>query len=295
MSRKKFRPVPEAGTYQKGETIMKKRLTGFLTAAALLLGSGLAVNAHTSEQERAADALNELGMFLGTGTSYELDNPLNRVQGITLLIRLMGMENAAQTGDFETPFTDVPAWAAGYVGYAYEYGITNGTGAQTFGSEDTMTDYMFLTLVLRALGYSDSGEDAQFVWNDPYTLAEQVELLSSVQQDSDFTRGDAVVIFWNAMDAEIVGTDLTLKESLIAQGVIEEEVYMEAEEISQNGRQENPGVPVIPPKFDLPANNQGSENPGTSTVPVIPSNPETPDVSEDDLLISEDGDRLPLG
>lgn len=259
---------------------MKKKLTGFLTAVAMLLGSGLAVNAHTSEQERAADALNELGMFLGTGTSYELDNPLNRVQGITLLIRLMGMENAALAGNFETPFTDVPAWAADYVGYAYEYGITNGTGAQTFGSDDTMTDYMFLTLVLRALGYSDSGENVQFVWNNPYPLAEQVELISSVQPDGDFTRGDAVVIFWNAMDAELVGTGFTLKESLIAQGVIEENTYIEAEEISQHGRKENPGIPVIPPKFEVPANKDEAELPETSVVPEIPSSPENSELPE---------------
>lgn len=257
---------------------MKKRLTGFLTAAALLLGSGLTAYAHTPEQERAADALNELGMFFGTGTSYELDNPLNRVQGITLLIRLMGMENAAQTGDFETPFTDVPAWASGYVGYAYEYGITNGTGAHTFGSDDTITDYMFLTLVLRALGYSDSGENAQFVWNDPYALAEQVELIASVQPDNDFTRGDAVVIFWNAMDSELIGTGYTLKESLIAQGVIEEEVYTEAEEISQSGRKENPGIPVIPPKFDVPEKVESAEKPDDFETPDIPEGPGVSDL-----------------
>jgi len=249
---------------------MKKRLTGFLTAAALLLSAGLSANAHTPEQERAADALNELGMFLGTGTSYELDNKLNRVQGITLLIRLMGMEDAALSGTYETPFTDVPDWAAGYVGYAYENGITNGTSAHTFGSDDTITDYMFLTLVLRALGYTDSGDAAQFVWNDPYVLAEQVELISSVQADAEFTRGDAVVVFWNAMSAEIVGTDLTLKETLIAQGVIEEKIYIEAEEISQNGRKENPGIPVIPPKFD--AENKNDQ-------PIIPDDPKIPDSS----------------
>ena len=253
---------------------MKKRLTGFLMAAALLLGSGMTANAHTPEQERAADALNRLGMFLGTGTSYELDNQLNRVQGITLLVRLMGMETAAQTGDYEIPFTDVPDWAAGYVGYAYEYGITNGTGAQTFGSDDTMTDYMFLTLVLRALGYSDSGENAQFVWNDPYALAEQVELISSIQPDNDFTRGDAVVIFWNAMSAELVGTGITLKESLIAQGVIEDEVYIEAEDISQNGRKENPGIIVIPQKKDEADKNQIFEE------PKIPENDTPTDITD---------------
>jgi len=274
---------------------MKKRLTGFLTAAALLLSAGLSANAHTPEQERAADALNELGMFLGTGTSYELDNKLNRVQGITLLVRLMGMEAAALSGTYETPFTDVPDWAAGYVGYAYENGITNGTGAHTFGSDDTITDYMFLTLVLRALGYTDSGDAAQFVWNDPYALAEQVELISSAEADAEFTRGDAVVVFWNAMSAEIVGTGMNLKETLIAQGVIEERVYIEAEDISINGRVENPGIPLIPVENNKPNSVETPLKPEIFEKPEIPVEPETPEKTEPpvDSEISENPETLP--
>ena len=103
-----------------------------------------------------------------------------------------------------------------------------------------------------------------------------MELISSVQPDNDFTRGDAVVIFWNAMDAELVGTGYTLKESLIAQGVIEEEVYTEAEEISQSGRKENPGVPVIPPMIDIPSSSENNGNTELPAVPEIPSTPETP-------------------
>ena len=36
------------------------------------------------------------------------------------------------------------------IGYAYENGITNGTGPSTFSPNKSMTDYMFLTLVLDA-------------------------------------------------------------------------------------------------------------------------------------------------
>ena len=64
----------------------------------------------------------------------------------------------AENTTFRTPFVDVPTWAASYVGYAYNYKITNGMGPKEFGSDYQLSDFMFLTLVLRALGYSDSGE-----------------------------------------------------------------------------------------------------------------------------------------
>ena len=40
----------------------------------------------------AAEALWEDGLFLGTGTSFDLDKPMNRAAGITMVVRLLGKE-----------------------------------------------------------------------------------------------------------------------------------------------------------------------------------------------------------
>ena len=149
---------------------MKKTITAWILALVMIVVPTVCFAVDDSDVN-TADALNELGLFLGTGNGYELEKGLTRAEGVTLLVRMIGMEETAENGAYDNSFTDVPDWAAGYIGYAYEKGITNGTGETTFSPDEDMTDYMFLTLVLRALDYSDKGEEPMFVWENPYALA----------------------------------------------------------------------------------------------------------------------------
>lgn len=219
---------------------MKKSLFVIVLVALMVVAAIVPAVAYTAKQQNTADALNELGLFQGMGPTvgYALDQNLTRAQGITLLVRMIGKEAEALEGTYRTPFVDVPTWAAGYVGYAYTNAITNGMGPDKFGSDVQLNDYMFLTLVLRALGYSDAGENAQFTWNDPYALARKIGLIDIAAADGSFTRGDAVDVFWKAMSAEIVGKDMSLAQSLIEQGIFTAEQFANAEEIFKNGRNE---------------------------------------------------------
>lgn len=178
----------------------KKNILALLTAGMLLAsGTGVHANIYSERQERIADALYHVELFKGTNLGYELGRELNRVEGITLLVRMLGMEETAMSKTYNLPFTDVADWAKPYVGYAYENGITNGVSATEFGSATTMTDYMFITLTLRALGYTDKGTAPQFVWNEPYVLANSTGLIGSPVADTFFSRGDAIEVFWNAL------------------------------------------------------------------------------------------------
>lgn len=238
-----------------------KKLFAIVLAAIMLIAAVVPAAAYTVEQENTADALNELGLFQGMGPAvgYALDQNLTRAQGITLLVRMIGKEAEALEGTYRTPFVDVPTWAAGYVGYAYTNAITNGMGPDKFGSDVQLNDYMFLTLVLRALGYTDAGENAQFTWNDPYDLAKKVGLIDIAAADGSFTRGDAVKVFWNAMSAEIVGKDMTLAESLIEQNIFTAEQFASAEKTQLNGyTEEAEKEPVLPVKPESDSNNDAS-------------------------------------
>ncbi|MBR6259776.1 MAG: S-layer homology domain-containing protein, partial [Oscillospiraceae bacterium] len=93
----------------------------------------------------AANSLYELGLFKGVSENkdgtpvYELDRVMNRSEAITMLIRLLGLEEAAAAGTWETPFTDLVSWAEPYVGCAYDRGLTKGVSETTFGSSDNVT------------------------------------------------------------------------------------------------------------------------------------------------------------
>lgn len=241
---------------------MKRKITALLLALAM---SVMPVSCYAADSSKinTADALNELGLFLGTGSGYDLDNGLTRAQGVTLLVRMIGMEETAGNGVYENSFTDVPDWASGYIGYAYANGITNGTGDTTFSPDASMTDYMFLTLVLRALNYSDKGENPLFVWDNPYALASELNLIETAEADTDFTRADAITVFWNAMDVRLNGTETTLAERLVEQKVFTADELAGARETQANGRKENTGVPVVPetePEKEEPAVNPSEKN-----------------------------------
>lgn len=271
---------------------MKRKLLAVLLAAIMMIVAVVPAAAYNTKHQNTADALNELGLFQGMGPAvgYALDQNLTRAQGITLLVRMIGKETEALEGTYRTPFVDVPDWAAGYVGYAYTNAITNGMGPDKFGSDAQLSDYMFLTLVLRALGYTDAGENAQFAWNDPYALAKEVGLVDIAAADGSFTRGDAVEVFWNAMNAVIVGKDMTLAQSLIKQGIFTAEQFAAAEKTQLNGREDT--VLENTPEQDIPAEDDVPE----IIEPPYDADDSTGGTDRDegkDILGGNDNNRLP--
>ena len=105
---------------------MKKWIS--LILAVCLLASMLALPAFaaTKEEQNAADALNHLGLFLGTTKGYELDASLTRAQSAMLLVRMLGALKQAETGDYSHPFDDVAPWASRVVAYAYTNNLVKG-------------------------------------------------------------------------------------------------------------------------------------------------------------------------
>lgn len=178
------------------------------------------VYAARNDAVQAAEELHSLGLLQGVGSNadgspnFALDRPMSRAEGITMLVRMLGMEGEALDGSWTTPFLDVPDWAAPYIGWAYENHYVNGTGAGTFASKDALTAAHYITLVLRALGYSSS---ADFQWDHPWILSDQIGLTNGQYSDKNpktFLRADAVLISASALDTRPNGGGRTLRERL---------------------------------------------------------------------------------
>ena len=198
-----------------------KKLLSVLLALTLCLSLLPPVFAAGDEAIEAAEALYALGLFKGTGTDengkpiFELDRTPQRTEGVTMLVRLLGADEVAQDGDWEVPFTDVPDWALPYVGYAYEAGLTKGTGDTTFGSTLEVNAAQYLTFVLRALGYED-GEDKDFLWNSPWTLTDELGITHGEYnaETAVFTRGDVAILSYRALSAKVKDSELTLRDTM---------------------------------------------------------------------------------
>ena len=213
---------------------MKKIIIAMALVMSLLTLSAFAA---TTNQQNTADALNSLGLFLGKdGGDYALDDQLMRSDGITLLVRLIGKEAESKSDKYTHPFNDVADWLKPYVSYAYSTGMTKGVeDGSRYGSNMDMSKAQFLTMVLRTLGYSD-GANGDFTWDKPYELAKEVGLIDTTADDGKFTRGEAVEIFWKALDATSKGTSVKFVKTLIADGAFTQSAYDAAAEIQKNGK-----------------------------------------------------------
>lgn len=171
-----------------------------------------------------ADRLYRLRLFKGSDKGYELSREGSRIEALVMLIRLLGKEETALSGTWKHPFTDVPAWADKYVGYAYETGLTQGISATQFGT-GTASAQMYFTFILRALGHTDSGNYK--VYDNAPELIKEAGILS-VENDvyeicvKRFWRSDMVVASYRALWTQTVSGG-TLGEKLVAEGVFTDE------------------------------------------------------------------------
>ena len=205
---------------------MKKKLLSLFLALTLALSLAAPAWAATPEEAQdSAQLLYNLGLFQGSGTNedgsprFALERAPTRAEAVTILVRLLGAEEAAQAQTWTTPFTDVPDWAQSYVGYAYAKGYTTGVEPTRFGSSTPVSTAQFLTLLLRAMGYED-GKD--FTWSTPWTLTDQLGITDGdyTAQTATFLRADAAVVSANALYAPKKGEDKTLLQDLLDSGAI---------------------------------------------------------------------------
>ena len=208
-----------------------KKLIAILLAVCLVFALASVAFAADEKEIGAAVALNALGLFQGVGKDaegkpiYDLDRAPNRMEAVTMLVRLLGKEEEANAGTWEIPFTDVKDWAKPYVGYAYANGLTKGYSEKTFGGTDPVTAAQYLTFVLRAMGYSEA--DGDFRWDAAWELTDELGITHGEYDASaaSFDRGDVAKISWSALAAYVKGEGRFLGEKLLDEGVFTLEQY----------------------------------------------------------------------
>lgn len=200
------------------------------TAVLRLLDGAFTKESYRAQYEAAARQLCEMGIFRGSDKGFELERAPTRQEALILLIRLLGEEEAALAFDRPAPFADLTGWADGkrYVAYGAHMGYTNGVTADTFNQYGAADRHVYLTYVLRALGYSDRAGD--FVWNTTSdSLAVEAGLLTRAQLEemkaSGFYRDHAALISRGALRARLKDGSMTLGERLAMAGVISWDDY----------------------------------------------------------------------
>lgn len=178
----------------------------------------------TTRFDNYAEQLSKIGVFVGTGSGFDLDREPTRLEGLIMLIRLLGVEKEAiAMSNASIPFTDVPDWGRGYVAYAYSNGLTNGVGNNLFGTNQLMTSNSYMTFVLRALKYDDKAGD--FTWEKANDFALKIGLLSESLyfdiQSKVFLRDHVAKISYDTLQTNLNKTNTSLLSTLVEKGVID--------------------------------------------------------------------------
>lgn len=202
------------------------------TLAILLLVIGnIAVFADALDVDQQADVLSSVNLLKGNGTDYNLSGKLTRAEAATFIVKFLGEEeNLMYSGQKYTnpSFSDIDpkGWYMPYVGYVEVEEIASGFPDGTFRPTANVSEKAFLTMVLKALGYTNS----DFSWGTVYSFAYEVGLVSDASyqvktvDEMEYHRSDVVQVLYNSLDLPVKGSNQTALERLVDKRIVDEEV-----------------------------------------------------------------------
>lgn len=195
-----------------------KRFLSIILCLLLLASLSFPVNAAHVSGSEAAETLAALGLLRGTGEGFELERSATRAETVAMLLRLLGQEAKALNETEACPFDD-GGWAATQLTYAWKSGLVVGQSAGHFGSADPVGSRDYVTMLLRALGYSD--EKGDFSWETSLAFADGIGLChGEFTADGKFLREDMALLSYTALTLRMKNSADTLAERLYQNGVI---------------------------------------------------------------------------
>src|SRR6056297_4323366 len=156
------------------------------------------------DSEKAVATLMALGVVDGydDGT-YKPEKAVTRAEMAKLLVEALGYGELAEGAT--TSFVDAQGhWAESYIGFAASMDLVLGYPDGTFKPDVVMSMDEAMTMVIRALGYTD--EVLKGTWPTNYKVkALDLELTDGLSSLSgEGLRGNVAILLYNALDEKIV-------------------------------------------------------------------------------------------
>ncbi len=205
-----------------------RKVLSFVLVLSLVLGSFsmafAATEAQASLSDIAGNANEEaitvnfnLGIIEGMpdGT-FAPDQAVTRAQFAAMMTRALAVPDSALAGYTATTFKDTAGygWAVPYLAFCQSKGILVGDGAGNVMPGRTVSVNEAMTMVLRAIGYTNNSAALVGVWPANYvSLAQNNGLYDDVATAVGVTRANAAQIIYNALtvDKVEVASDGTTK------------------------------------------------------------------------------------
>ncbi len=182
------------------------------------------VSANDETLSKAVSLLEGLGVAKGTTeTTFGTNENVTRQQMAAFIYRLMKKGTTLEGGDNNTPFEDLyDDTYYGMISWASSMGIIKGVSATEFDPDGSIILQDAYTMLVRALDYE---KNTQLGY--PFDFIEIAEssgvnldegLPSSVDYDTELTRGNVAILLYNAFYAETGIAETVERERLIGEG-----------------------------------------------------------------------------
>lgn len=192
-----------------------RKVLSFVLVLALVLGSfSFAFGLSDIDDSANSDAItvaNDLGIITGfpDGT-FKPDQAVNRAEFAAMITRALGVPESALAGFTATSFKDTSGytWAVKYLAFCESKGIMLGDGMGNAMPGRTISLNEAITMVLRAVGYTENSAVLVGVWPSNYvTLAQDLDLYADVASMVTVDRANAAQVLYNALTVQKVQVD----------------------------------------------------------------------------------------
>ena len=196
---------------------MKKRMAVLSLVLCLTISALPYARALEGEGERAVNTLAALHLVIGTPDGYAVNDAATQEQAATLIVRLLGEQEAAQASLRWCGWTGVPSWARMAINYCADHELILPSEYIPNGMLDAN---QWCTMLLRAVGFRD--DLGAFTWQNAALTAQRIGLISQTLS-GELTRG---TMFETALEALRYTHRLenqSMLERLIAKGLCSRE------------------------------------------------------------------------
>jgi hypothetical protein len=192
-----------------------KKVLSFVLILALVLGSfsfafGLTDVADSANTD-AINVSNDLGIIDGYPDGTFLpEKAVNRAEFAKMITRALGVPESALAGFTATSFKDTSGytWAVKYLAFCESKGIMLGDGMGNAMPGRTISLNEAVTMVLRAVGYTENSGALVGVWPSNYvTLGKDLGLYDDVATMVTVDRANAAQVLYNALTVQKVQVD----------------------------------------------------------------------------------------
>ncbi|MDR3296340.1 MAG: S-layer homology domain-containing protein [Clostridiales Family XIII bacterium] len=161
--------------------------------------------------EEAIQTSYDLGIVTGNpdGT-FEPEKAVNRAEFAALVARALAIPDSALSSYTTSTFLDTSgySWAVPYLAFAQQKGIMKGDGYGNAMPGRTITPNEAVTMVLRALGYTDNASVLVGNWPANYvSLGQSLVLYDKVSNDVQMNKAAAAQMIYNALTVQEVQVD----------------------------------------------------------------------------------------